>query len=160
MVGAGHAASPSATARRRATLLEGRAPSGVPVYFLAQDHYYDREQLYGTADGDYWDNCERFVFFCRAGLEAVARLGEATAARAWRPQIVHANDWQTGLVPVYLAHALPRPSAPGAAWPRVFTIHNLAYQGVFWHYDMPMTGLGWDLFTPGRASSSTARSTS
>ena len=77
------------------------------MYFLAQDHYYDREQLYGTADGDYWDNCERFVFFCRAGLEAVARLGEEDGGAAWRPQIVHAHDWQTGLVPVYL-HTLYR----------------------------------------------------
>ena len=126
-------------------LLEGREPSGVPVYFLAQDHYYDREALYGTSDGDYWDNCERFVFFCRAGLEAVARLGEGAAA--WRPQIVHANDWQTGLVPVYL-RTLYRDHPGLAKVATVFTIHNLAFQGVFWHYDMPMTGLGWDLFTP------------
>jgi len=56
-------------------LLEGRAPSGVPVYLLEQDHYYDRFGVYGTADGDYWDNCERFIFFCRAGLEGLARLG-------------------------------------------------------------------------------------
>jgi starch synthase len=127
-------------------LLEGRAPSGVPVYFLAQDHYYDREQLYGTADGDYWDNCERFIFFCRAGLEAVARLGES-GGEAWRPQIVHANDWQTGLVPIYL-HTLYRDHPTLSKMATLFTIHNLAYQGVFWHYDMPMTGLGWDLFTP------------
>src|SRR5262245_53648013 len=72
-------------------LYEGKAPSGVPIYFLGQDHYFDREHLYGTADGDYWDNCERFVFFCRAGLEAVARLGEEGGA-AWRPQVIHAND--------------------------------------------------------------------
>ena len=128
------------------TLLEGRTPSGLPVYFLAQDHYYDREALYGTRDGDYWDNCERFIFFCRAGLEAVARLGEGGAA-AWRPQIVHANDWQTGLVPVYL-RTLYRDHPVLSKAATVFTIHNLAYQGVFWHYDMPMTGLGWDLFTP------------
>ena len=119
------------------------------MYFLAQDHYFDREQLYGTADGDYWDNCERFVFFCRAGLEAVARLADAeTDGAAWRPQIVHANDWQTGLVP----STSRRSTATIRPWRRslatVFTIHNLAYQGVFWHYDMPMTGLGWDLFTP------------
>jgi len=127
-------------------LYEGRAASGVPVYFLAQDHYYDRDALYGTADGDYWDNCERFVFFCRGGLEAVARLGEESGA-PWHPQIVHANDWQTGLVPVYL-RTLYRDHPTLGKTPSVFTIHNLAYQGVFWHYDMAMTGLGWDLFTP------------
>jgi len=127
-------------------LWEGRTPSGVPAYFLAQDRYYDREALYGTVDGDYWDNCERFIFFCRGGLEAVVRLGEE-GGEAWQPQIVHANDWQTGLVPVYLRTLYrDHPTLGKAA--SLFTIHNLAYQGVFWHYDMPMTGLGWDLFTP------------
>ncbi len=127
-------------------LLEGRAPSGVPVYLLEQDHYYDREGIYGTGDGDYWDNCERFIFLCRAGLEGLARLGEAGGGR-WRPQLIHANDWQTGLVPVYL-RTLYRDHPALKAIATLFTIHNLAYQGVFWHYDMPMTGLGWDLFTP------------
>src|SRR5262245_25256443 len=127
-------------------LWEGRTSAGVPVYFLAQDRYYDRETLYSTADGDYWDNCERFIFFSHGGLEAVARLGEE-GGEPWHPQIVHANDWQTGLVPVYLRTLYrDHPTLGRAA--SVFTIHNLAYQGVFWHYDMPMTGLGWDLFTP------------
>jgi starch synthase len=127
-------------------LFEGRTPAGVPIYFLGQDHYYDRDGLYGTGDGDYWDNCERFIFLCRGGLEAVAQLGQAAGA-PWRPQIVHANDWQTGLVPVYL-RTLYRDHPRLGGMATLFTIHNLAYQGVFWHYDMPMTGLGWDLFTP------------
>jgi starch synthase len=127
-------------------LLQGRGPGGVPVYFLVHDHYYDREQLYGTADGDYWDNCERFIFFCRGTLEALAALA-ARPEGAWRPQVIHANDWQTGLVPVYL-QTLYRDHPALAPVATLFTIHNLAYQGVFWHYDMPMTGLGWDLFTP------------
>jgi starch synthase len=126
-------------------LLEGRTPAGVPVYFLAQHGYYEREGLYGTIDGDYWDNCERFTFFCRAGLEAVARIGEGDGG--WLPQIIHVNDWQTGLVPVYL-RTLYRDHPALSTIATLFTIHNLAYQGVFWHYDMPMTGLGWDLFTP------------
>jgi starch synthase len=129
------------------TLLEGHAPSGVPVYLLEHEHYYNRDSLYGTADGDYWDNCERFVFFCRATLEGIARLEAARAGVRWQPQVIHANDWQTGLLPVYLRTLYrDHPLLGGLA--TVFTIHNLAYQGVFWHYDMPMTGLGWDLFTP------------
>ena len=124
-------------------LFEGRTPAGVPIYFLGQDHYYDRDGLYGTGDGDYWDNCERFIFLCRGGLEAIAQLGQAGGA-PWRPQIVHANDWQTGLVPVYL-RTLYRDHPRLGGMATLFTIHNLAYQGVFWHYDMPMTGLGWDL---------------
>jgi starch synthase len=128
-------------------LIEGRAPSGVPVYLLEHEHYYNRDGLYGTVDGDYWDNCERFVFFCRAALDGVARLEAARTGIRWQPQVVHANDWQTGLLPVYL-RTLYRDHPLLGRLASVFTIHNLAYQGVFWHYDMPMTGLGWDLFTP------------
>jgi starch synthase len=128
-------------------LIEAHGPSGVPVYLLEHEHYYNRDSLYGTADGDYWDNCERFVFFCRAGLEGLAQLDAARPGVRWQPQVIHANDWQTGLVPVYLRTLYrDHPLLGGLA--SVFTIHNLAYQGVFWHYDMPMTGLGWDLFTP------------
>jgi ADP-glucose type glycogen/starch synthase len=116
-------------------LLEGRLGEGVPVYFVAQDGYYDRPALYGASD-----DCERFVFFCRSLLVGLADLG-------WTPQVVHANDWQAGLVPVYL-ETLYRDMPAYADVATVFTVHNLAYQGVFWHYDLPMTGLGWDLFTP------------
>jgi len=128
-------------------LIEAHGPSGVPVYLLEHEHYYNRDSLYGTADGDYWDNCERFVFFCRAALEGITQLEAARPGVRWQPQLIHANDWQTGLVPVYLRTLYrDHPLLGGLA--SVFTIHNLAYQGVFWHYDMPMTGLGWDLFTP------------
>ena len=128
-------------------LLEGRAASGVPVYLLEHEHYYNRDGLYGTADGDYWDNCERFVFFSRAALEGLVRLDGARPGTRWQPQVIHANDWQTGLLPVYL-RTLYRDHPMLGRLATVFTVHNLAYQGVFWHYDMPMTGLGWDLFTP------------
>src|SRR5216684_8110095 len=118
----------------------------VPFYVIAQDAYFDREALYGTADGDYLDNCERFTFFCRGTLEALIALGREGAA-AWRPQLIHANDWQTGLIPVYL-RTLYRDHPVLGSLATLLTIHNLAYQGAFWHYDMAMTGLGWDLFTP------------
>src|SRR5262245_34470265 len=121
-------------------ILEGRAGRAIPAYFVVQDAYYARPALYGTAEGDYPDNCERFVFFCRAVLTALPRLD-------WVPQVIHAHDWQTGLVPVYL-ETLYRDAPPYRDAASVFTVHNLAYQGQFWHYDLPMTGLGWDLFTP------------
>jgi starch synthase len=127
-------------------LLVTETSAGVPVYFLQQDHYFDRDGLYGTADGDYPDNCERFVFFCRGALEALIAL-DGGGRDAWRPQIVHANDWQSGLIAVYL-RTLYRDHPALRSVATVFTIHNLAYQGVFWHYDMPLTGLGWDVFTP------------
>ena len=116
-------------------LLEGWLGDRVPVYFVAQDGYYDRPALYGAPD-----DCERYVFFCRSIMTALPALG-------WTPQVVHANDWQAGLIPVYL-ETLYRDIPAYADVATVFTVHNLAYQGVFWHYDLPMTGLGWDLFTP------------
>lgn len=122
------------------SVVQGHTGKAVPVYFLAQDHYYDRPTLYTTPEGDYPDNCERFVFFCRAALEALSALD-------WTPQVIHVHDWQAGLIPVYL-ETLYRDGPIGRDVATVFTIHNLAYQGLFWHYDMPMTGLGWDLFTP------------
>jgi starch synthase len=118
-----------------AAILEGRLGDRVPVYFVAHDGYYDRPALYGASD-----DCERFVFFCRSVLAALPALG-------WVPHVVHANDWQAGLLPVYL-ETLYRDVPEYADVATVFTVHNLAYQGVFWHYDLPMTGLGWDLFTP------------
>jgi starch synthase len=125
---------------REGALLEGRLGRDVPVYFLVHDHYYDRPGLYGTQEESYLDNCERFVFFCRGTLEALRELG-------WVPQVIHANDWQTGLVPVYLETVYAGdPVLSQIA--TLFTIHNVAYQGTFWHFDMPITGLGWDLFTP------------
>jgi starch synthase len=116
-------------------LLEGRREDGLPVYFVAHDGYFDRPALYGASD-----DCERYVFFCRSVLAALPALG-------WMPHVVHVNDWQTGLIPVYL-ETLYRDAPAFAPVASVFTVHNLAYQGVFWHYDLPMTGLGWDLFTP------------
>jgi starch synthase len=121
-------------------LLEGRIAGKIPIYFLAHDHYFDRPGLYGTADQDYLDNCERFVFLCRGALEILGPLG-------WTPHVIHANDWQTGLVPVYLETLYAGEEAL-ASIGTLFTIHNLAFQGMFWHFDMPITGLGWDLFTP------------
>lgn len=129
----------------RAAVLEGRLDGGdggpaVPVYFLAAPRYYDRDGLYGLAGKDYDDNAERFVFFSRAVVE-LARLGP------FAPDLFHCHDWQTGLVPAYLKHACAGdPRVGGAA--TVFTIHNLGYQGLFWHYDMHLTGLGWELFSP------------
>ncbi|MBM4086984.1 MAG: glycogen synthase GlgA [Planctomycetes bacterium] len=110
----------------------------VPVYFLANDGYYDRTGLYGTSQGDYQDNCERFVFLSRGTVEAVKALGA-------KFDIIHCHDWQSGLVPVYLKTLYKDdPAFDGTR--TVFTIHNLAYQGVFWVWDMKLTGLDWSLF--------------
>jgi len=65
------------------------------------------------------------------------------------PHVLHANDWQTALIPVYLRELRPPHRGLRDAYERVrtlFTIHNIAYQGAFWHWDMPLTGLPWSLF--------------
>jgi starch synthase len=121
-------------------VFEGRLGGSVPVYFVAHDHYYQRAALYGEDGTDYLDNCERFTFFCRAALAGLPGLG-------WMPQVIHAHDWQTGLVPVYL-ETLYRAAPAYRDVASVFTIHNLAYQGLFTDQHLPLTGLGWDLFTP------------
>jgi starch synthase len=108
------------------------------VLLLRQDAYYDREQLYGTPGGDFEDNAERFIFFSRAVAEVALEL---------TPDIIHCHDWQTGLTPVYLK-TLYRWSPALARAASIFTVHNIGYQGLFWHYDMHLTNLGWELFTP------------
>jgi starch synthase len=123
--------------------------SDVPVYLVEHADYFERDDpaagrglyqftLPGGQKRDYPDNCERFVFFCRAVLEALRHFD-------LRPDVLHVNDWQTGLVPVYLKEVY----AGRDGFERVrtlFTIHNVAYQGLFWHWDVPLTGLDWRLF--------------
>jgi len=108
--------------------------------FIRKDAYYEREQLYGTPSGDFEDNAERFTFFSRA-------LVEAAVALDLNPDIIHCNDWQTGLAPVYLK-TLYRNSSSLKQAASIFTVHNIGYQGLFWHYDLQLTNLGWELFTP------------
>ncbi len=138
-----HAASfyvPLASWKERCDILTGTLGSQVKVYFVNKDIYYDRPELYRTLRGDHPDNAERFIFFSRAIPELCRALDVA-------PDVIHCNDWQTGLVPLYLKRLYA--GVPQLARTRtVFTIHNLGYQGVFWHWDLPMTGLGWDVFTP------------
>jgi starch synthase len=110
----------------------------VPVFLVEQNQYYNRPELYRADGRDYTDNCERFVFFSRAVLEAVRLL-------SLNVDIIHANDWQTGLVPAYL-RILYRNNPGYERIGTLFTIHNMAYQGVFWHWDMLLTGLDWKYF--------------
>ncbi|MBN2474532.1 MAG: glycogen synthase GlgA [Pirellulales bacterium] len=120
-------------------LLQSRLPDGdVPVYLIQQDQYFDRDNLYSVDGKDYIDNCERFVFFCRAAMEAIRLLD-------LKVDVLHANDWQTGLMPAYLQleyRGVPRYERIAT----LFTIHNMAYQGQFWHWDMLLSGLDWKHF--------------
>lgn len=110
----------------------------VVAYFIQKDEYYHRDQLYGTPEGDFKDNSERFIFFARAVLEAMIAL-------QLKPDIIHCHDWQSALIPVYIKkHPTYETFFPDVR--TVMTVHNIAYQGVFWHWDMKLTGLDWSLF--------------
>lgn len=94
---------------------------GARALLIECPELYERDALYGPNNTEYPDNPRRFAMLARAALEHVVRA---------RPAIVHAHDWQAGLVPVYLntLHAA-HPAIGGT--PTVLTIHNLAYQGNF-----------------------------
>jgi starch synthase len=120
-------------------LLRSKLPdSDVPVYLVEQNDYYDRPQLYGEEGEDYRDNCERFAFFCRAVLEAIPLLELNT-------DLIHCHDWCAALIPVYLK-TLYNERPPFDQIASLYTIHNLAYQGNFWHWDMALTGIDWKYF--------------
>src|SRR5688572_5791521 len=110
---------------------------GVRTVFVDHPGYYDRDFLYGAPGQDYPDNPERFAFLCQAALTWALSTGH-------RYDVVHAHDWQAGLVPVLLAQMF-RTHASLSRVPTVFTIHNLAYQGIFDASWLPPLGLGWDL---------------
>ena len=125
--------------RGEATTLWLTRAGGVAYYFVEHDRYFgSRRGLYGDAHRDYGDNAERFAYLARAALAAPAALG-------LHPRIVHGNDWQTGLLPFLLRHEHGQDPAIARAR-SVFTIHNLAYQGVFPKEVVPALGLPWSAF--------------
>ena len=95
----------------------------VLVFFVGNRKYFDRPELYRTREGEYVDNDERFILFCRAVLEGCKFIG-------FRPDLIHCNDWQTGLIPAYLK-TVYKLDAFYTRTRSLYTIHNIAYQG---HY--------------------------
>lgn len=112
----------------------------IPVYFIDHPGYFCREELYRTAAGDYEDNGERFIFFGHAVLEALKALN-------FKPDIIHAHDWQVAMVPIYLKTSY-KYDAFFASTATVFSIHNLAYQGLYPQEIMDLTGMAEAEFTP------------
>ncbi len=116
-------------------------PAGrLTIYFIHQPAFYHRDAPYQENGVDYSDNAERFIFFSKC----VAHLARYLP---WRPEIVHANDWQTGLVPLLVRHE-SRTAGWGNPPPVCLTIHNLAYQGVFPRAAYDLTNLPYDYFHP------------
>jgi starch synthase len=113
---------------------------GVTAYLVEKDEYYYRDYLYSTPDGDYLDNAERFIFFSKSILEAMKVID-------FVPDILHCNDWETALTPFFLK-TLYKDDPLFKKIATLLTIHNLGYQGLFWHHDMHLLNVGWEYFTP------------
>ncbi len=113
------------------------------VEHLGERRFYDRPGIYDDPlrGHSFPDSSERFLFFARAALEALARLGEPL-------DILHAHDHQAGWVPCFArTHFASQPAFAGAA--TVFTIHNLGYQGIRDPWVLGLAGFGRELFYPG-----------
>jgi len=113
----------------------------VQIYFLDNQEYFGRDGIYQspTTKKDYKDNDERFIFFARGVLETLKQLG-------WTPDIIHCNDWQTGLIPAYLK-TLYKDDPLFSSVRTIFTIHNMAYQGIFPRESFEKSNLPKELFS-------------
>lgn len=102
-------------------MLQTSVPSrggDVPVYMVESTQYFDREGIYM-----YDDDADRFILFCRAALEACRKLN-------WQPDVIHCHDWHTAIIPNWLK-TVYKDDPFFASTACLYTIHNLAYQGVF-----------------------------
>lgn len=112
-----HISVPVAWRRQYCGIFEARH-NGVIYYLLDNQYYFKRDRIYG-----HYDDAERFAFFARAVLEIIPHIG-------FKPDIIHCNDWQTAMTPVY--YSTMYADQPG--WENIktiFTIHNIQYQGVY-----------------------------
>ena len=124
-----------------AGLFEEPLGPGARVLLVDCPPLYHRPGLYNSGQRDYDDNPLRFAFLVIAALEWASRQDTPVS-------VVHAHDWQAGLTSAYLRQRFARHPTL-ARTPSVFTIHNLAYQGIADKAWLPRLGLGWDLFTVG-----------
>ncbi|MBN1232104.1 MAG: glycogen synthase GlgA [Candidatus Coatesbacteria bacterium] len=108
------------------------------IFFIEHERFYGRNGLYGESDYSYGDNLERFAMLSRASLE-IAKFYKFV------PDIIHSNDWQTALVPVFLRE-LEKTNPFFKKTKTLLTIHNMGYQGDFPVREFPLTGLYWDAF--------------
>lgn len=107
----------------------------LPVYFVDNHHYYDRDGIYC-----HFDDADRFAFFCKAVLEMLPKIN-------FQPDIIHCNDWHTGPICMLLKEKY-NDEAFYNRIATVFTIHNLEYQGHFSREVLKLFSLGEDVFTP------------
>lgn len=121
------------SSRMPGEIFETKTPEGVQVYLVARDEYFDRSGVYGIDGRDYQDNAARFIYFTKSVLELAERLDSP-------PDILHANSWETALLPVF-SRDQRKP------FRTVLTPHSLEYQGNFWSYDFALTNLPGEYFS-------------
>ena len=108
--------------------LIGQPHNEVPVYFVNNEKYFNRDGIYSYPDDD-----ERFILFCRSVLEMLPEL-------EWQPDVIHCHDWHTAIIPNWLKTIYAnQPFYQNIA--SVYTIHNLAYQGIFGYRVLEIAGL-------------------
>jgi len=115
----------------------------VHVYFIDHEVHFGRDGIYGTpSDPDFLDNPRRFTFFGRAAFQLCRKLD-------WYPDVLHAHDWMSAIVPVYLKFAERGVANSSGGFDdavSILTIHNLGYQGIYSKGNFDYSGLGWDVF--------------
>ncbi|ATC65400.1 glycogen synthase GlgA [Nibricoccus aquaticus] len=97
--------------------------TNLKIYLICREEFFDRKSPYGNGERDYEDNHHRYIFFCKA-------VAETLRLTNMRADIVHAHDWQAALMPLFLRYAERRHGVT-LTLKTIFTIHNIAFQGVF-----------------------------
>ncbi len=114
-------------------VLQTPQDAAVPFYFIEAPHYFQREKLYG-----YNDDGDRFILFCRAALEFVRSID-------WSPDIIHCHDWHTAIIPNWMK-TIYKEDPLFVSTATVYTIHNLAYQGIFGYRILEVAGIAEEGF--------------
>jgi starch synthase len=128
------------TRLRFPAIADGTVLNGVRYYFVDDPVYFDRDGLYGSGSGDYPDNAERYMEFCRAAIEI--------SKHVWPADVIHCHDWQTALVPVLLRTSYSDDPLV-KNMPVVFSIHNMGYHGQFPKSVLERAGIPLTEFHPG-----------
>ena len=119
-------------------VLQADGPDGVPLYLIDHPGFFARAGIYGERGGDYLDNLRRFIFFGKAAAMTIAEIV--------RPDVIHAHDWHAAVAPIVL-RADPALRARTQNAIVAYTIHNLAFQGLYDVSDFPLLGIDWSYFT-------------
>jgi starch synthase len=119
-------------------VLQTKDADGVPLYLIDHPEFFAREGVYGERGSDYPDNLRRFIFFGKAAAATIADLVH--------PDVVHAHDWHAAVAPIVL-RADPDLYQRTRAAMVAYTLHNLAFQGIYDSSEFPLLGIDWSYFT-------------